>query len=504
MAVIINGKDLTIELVDWVVHGAQVEVAPEALELVERSALAVQRLVNEGRSVYGITTGFGYFKNRAIGKEDLKTLQKNIVMSHAMGMGEPLSKTVVRAMMLIRVNTLALGYSGIRPATLLGLVELLNHGVHPVVPSKGSLGASGDLAPLSHIALVLIGMGRAEFKGEEMDGAEALKKAGLSPLELEAKEGLALTNGTAQMTAIGALAVLAAENLTQTADVAGCLSLEALGGTEKAFDARIHALRPHPRQVECAANLRRLLGGSEFTRTSDPEHVQDVYSLRCMPQVHGAVRDAIAYGRWAVEIELNSVTDNPLIFLDGDRVEALSGGNFHGEPIALALDFLAFALTDLGNISERRLAQLVDWRSNEGVLPPFLIEDGGLNSGFMLTQYSAAALAAENKVLSHPASADSIPSSANVEDHVSMGATAAMKLLTVVDNISGILALEVFAACQGLDIRLRRAEGHLRGGAGTSSAYLAVREVIPFIEKDVVMTPFVAEIQGLIREGKLV
>jgi histidine ammonia-lyase len=366
------------------------------------------------------------------------------------------------------------------------------------------LGASGDLAPLAHMALVLLGKGEAEYGGQIMPGAEALARAGLAPAMLAAKEGLALTNGTAVMCALGALAVERSEMLSAVADVAGSLSLEALDGTLLAFDERIQLVRPHPRQVDCARHLRCLLADSDFTRRHDPTHVQDAYTLRCMPQVHGAARDAIAYARWVIEIELNSATDNPLLFFDAeDRVTILSGGNFHGEILAIAMDYLAMALTELGNISERRTARLTDEASNAHVLPAFLIKHGGLNSGFMLVQYTAAALASENKVLAHPASVDTIPTSANVEDHVSMGCGAGRKAWRVLDNLERILALELLSAAQGIDFRRERLGATARLGRGTGVAYGLVRRDVPFLENDAVMYPYIEAVRRLIADRTL-
>jgi histidine ammonia-lyase len=374
----LNGESLTIDQVLAVAEGVPgtpvVELSPDATHKVQRAQQAVAELIAGGEIVYGITTGFGAFKDQIIDPGQVQQLQRNIVMSHAVGVGPPFDRQTVRALMLIRANTLAKGHSGVRLETLRLLMEMLNRGVHPVVPSQGSLGASGDLAPLAHMALVLIGEGEAEYQGQVLAGSDALRLAGLAPTTLAAKEGLALTNGTAVMCALGALAVHQAEQLSCIADAAGCLSLEALHGTALAFDKRIHAVRPHPRQLDCARHLRQLLDGSDFTRHHDPHNVQDAYTLRCIPQVHGAVRDAIAYARWVIEIELNAATDNPLLFFDGDEVTVLSGGNFHGEPVAIAMDYLAIALTELGNISERRITRLTDEASNARVLPAFLIK----------------------------------------------------------------------------------------------------------------------------------
>jgi len=505
--VFLDGENLTIEQVVTVAQGAPgapaVALSPEAVSKVQRAQQAVANLIARGEVAYGITTGFGAFKDRIIAPDQVEQLQRNIVMSHAVGVGPPFDSQTVRALMLIRANTLAKGHSGIRLETLNLLLEMLNRGVHPVIPSQGSLGASGDLAPLAHMALVLIGEGEAEFRGRVWPGGEALGRAGLSPTTLAAKEGLALTNGTAVMTALGALAVHRAEQLSCVADVAGCLSLEALHGTHLAFDPRIHAVRPHPRQIECAQHLRRLLQGSDFTRHHDPYNVQDAYTLRCIPQVHGAVRDAIAYARWVIEIELNAATDNPLLFFDGDQVTVLSGGNFHGEPVAIAMDYLAMALTELGNISERRITRLTDEASNAHVLPAFLIKHGGLNSGFMLIQYTAAALASENKVLAHPASADTIPTSANTEDHVSMGCTAARQVCQILDNLERILALELMAAAQGIDFRREKLGPSAQLGQGTRVAYELVREHVPFLENDAIMYPYIEAVWRLVADGTL-
>ena len=504
--ILLDGSSLTIEQVIRVAYGRiPLDLSPAAVKKVERAAQAVQELLTRGEVAYGITTGFGAFKDKIISSDQVETLQRNIIVSHAVGVGDLFDIPTTRAIMLIRANTLAHGHSGIRVNTLKLLLEMLNRGVHPCIPEKGSLGASGDLAPLAHMALVMIGEGEAEYQGEILPGSEALLRAGLEPVKLAAKEGLALTNGTSVMCALGTLAVYRAERLSRTGDVAGCLSLEALHGTTLAFDERIHAVRPHPRQIECAAYLRKLLAGSQFTRQHDPTNVQDAYALRCIPQVHGAVRDAIAYARWVIEIELNAVTDNPLIFIDDhtDEITVISGGNFHGEPIAIAMDYLAIAITELGNISERRIMRLTDEASNANVLPAFLTQNGGLNSGFMITQYTAAALATENKVLAHPASVDTIPTSANVEDHVSMGNTAALKVRQVLDNVEHILAIELMAACQGIDFRKDELGTNSRLGNGTRTVYELVRSQVPFIEVDTVMYPYINTVKTLIVSGEV-
>jgi histidine ammonia-lyase len=505
----LDGTSLTFDQVHAVAYGQpngpRVEISAEAAKLVTRAADAVQTLLKRGTIAYGITTGFGAFKDRIIPSDQVEQLQCNILVSHAVGVGNTFDIPTTRAIILIRANTLARGHSGIRLSTLQLLVEMLNTGIHPVIPEKGSLGASGDLAPLAHMALPLIGEGVAEYQGEIISGADAFKRAGLKPITLAAKEGLALTNGTSVMTALGVLQTLRAERYSQTADIAGCLSLEALNGTDLAFDERIHNLRPYPRQKECASYLRSLLKDSQFTREHTSLNVQDAYTLRCIPQVHGAVRDAIAYSRWIFEIELNAVTDNPLIFIDDkDEITVLSGGNFHGEPLAIAMDYLAFSVAELGNISERRIMRLTDECSNTHVLPAFLTKEGGLNSGFMILQYTAAALATENKVLSHPASVDTIPTSANVEDHVSMGATAALKLRSIVDNVERILSIELMSAAQGVDFRREAIGMDKTLGQGTRGVYALIREHVPFIESDTTMSGYIEKTRQLVASGAII
>lgn len=508
--IILDGESLTIEQVAAVTHGTpgkpEITISEKALEKVAKAAKAVEKLLERNEIAYGITTGFGAFKDRIISKENVEKLQRNILLSHAVGTGDPFDVATTRAIMLIRANTLVRGFSGIRPETVQLLVNMLNGGIHPVIPEKGSLGASGDLAPLAHMSLVLIGEGEAEYEGKVIPGEEALGKAGLKPVTLAAKEGLSLTNGTAVMCALGSMQAVCAERLAKTADITACLSLEALNGTQQAYDKRIHELRPMPRQTECASFLRTLLRNSDFTRPHDPADIQDAYSLRCVPQVHGAVRDAIAYLRWVMEIELNAVTDNPLVFIDEEsgRIDVVSGGNFHGEPLAIALDYLTLAMTELGNMSERRLALMVDEAANKGTLPSFLIEDGGLNSGFMIIQYTAASLATENKALAHPASVDNIPTSANVEDHVSMGCTAGLQARQVNANVEHILALELFAAAQGVDFRKKELPETAQLGTGTKAAFELVREVAPFIQKDTRLTDYIDAIKKRISDNDIV
>jgi histidine ammonia-lyase len=521
--VILDGESLTFEQVIAVAYGTpnkpKVVLSEKAKSNVNRAARAVEILLERGEIAYGITTGFGAFKDKIISREEVEQLQRNIVVSHAVGVGKPFDIATVRAIMLIRANTLARGHSGIRLNTLELVLEFLNRGIHPIIPEKGSLGASGDLAPLAHFACVLIGEGEAEFNGEILSGKDALAKANLQPITLAAKEGLALTNGTTIMTAVGLLETWKAKYLAELADVSGCLSLEALNGTTLAFDERIHALRPHPRQIECAKNLRKLLENSDFTRGFDSSNVQDAYTLRCMPQVHGACRDAVEYARWLLELELNAVTDNPLIFIsqeqnnesldsslltDDSKIEVISGGNFHGEPLALAFDYLAIALSELGNISERRIMRLTDESSNAHVLPAFLTENGGLNSGFMIVQYTAASLCTENKILAHPASVDTIPTSANVEDHVSMGATSAIKLRQTCENLENILSLELFSAAQGVDFRKKRIGKDKKLGVGTRDVYELIRSQVPFIEEDTMMKPLMNSVLGLVKDRKFI
>lgn len=500
----LTGNDLKVDDVVAVANGRPVDLAPSTLPAIRRSRAAVEQLVAEGKVAYGVTTGFGRFKDKVISSDQVKQLQLNLIRSHSVGVGPFLDEHCVRAMLLVRANTLAKGYSGVRSQLIQLLLDMLNHCVHPRIPAQGSLGASGDLAPLAHLALVVIGEGEATCQGELSDGRTALEKAGLAPIELEAKEGLALVNGTTLMVGVGALLVRQAINLALTADIAACMSLEALHGTDRAYDARVHAIRPHPRQIDCASFLRKIIVGSQFLRHDDPNNVQDPYTLRCVPQVHGAVRDAIAYAEWVINIELNAVNDNPIIFVDeeSDAVDVVSAGNFHGEPIAIAMDYMKLALTELGNMSERRVARLVDADTNQGVLPMFLTEEGGLESGMMMAQYTAAALASENKVLAHPASADSISSSANVEDHVSMGATAVHHTEQVLAHVETIVAIELLVAAQGIDFR-RREMGVDTLGEGTAVAYDLIRKRVPFLQEDTVLATPIEAIRQLVASGSI-
>ena len=498
----LNGSSLTLEELVQAARNPTTEVtlAPEAIPGIQRAAKAVAKFVSEGRIAYGITTGFGAFKDRLIPLEDVEKLQENIILSHAVGTGPELPAEVVRAMMIIRANTLAKGHSGIRLETLELMLLLLNRNILPIIPSKGSLGASGDLAPLAHMALPLIGQGEVRFHGEVRPTMEVLQENGLKPIRLSAKEGLALTNGTTLMTAIGALQVFDAEVVLKSANCAAALSLEAQNGTLCAYFPQIHASRPQAMQAETAATLLDILAGSDLTRPDNSLNVQDAYTLRCVPQVHGAIHSAINYAQKVIETELNSVTDNPLLFFDeNDDVTILSGGNFHGEPLALALDFLSIAMTDLGNISERRIAKLID--NHPEHYPSFLAAQGGLNSGFMLLQYTAAALCSENKTLAHPDSVDSIPSSGNVEDHVSMGANAALHCQQIIENVRTIIAIELMSAAQAVEFRLRE-NLSLSLGQGTLKAYQKIREVVPFFEQDAYFKPSMDAVGEMIKQGK--
>jgi histidine ammonia-lyase len=468
--------------------GARATLDPAARARMDRSRAVVEALVDEGAVVYGVTTGMGALADRSIERADSERLQENLLVSHAAGVGEPLPREVVRAMLLLRANTLALGHSGARPVVAERLLDFLRLGIHPVVPAQGSVGASGDLAPLAHLALPLIGRGQVELGGHVTPALIALRETGLEPLRLGAKEGLALLNGTQLMSSLGALLAADAERLLRTASVAAAMSVEALLGTDVAFSEALQAVRPHPGQVAVAAELRWLLRESSIQHSHHPlpHKVQDPYSLRCVPQVHGAVRDAVAHLRGVLAIEMNAATDNPLIFPDVVVADAdaratghghvISGGNFHGEPVALALDFAKLALAELGSISERRTALLLDANLNGG-LPAFLGSGSGLESGYMLLQYTAAALASENKTLAYPASADSIPTSANQEDHVSMGPIAGRMARIVLHHVEQIIAIELLCAARALDLRLGLLPG-MAPGAGVAAAHAAIRAVV--------------------------
>jgi histidine ammonia-lyase len=488
----LTGNDLTTEqFARIVLEGEPVTLAPVARAAMERSRAVVDQLVAESKVVYGVSTGFGDLARVKIPPDQLRALQVNLLRSHCSGVGEPLSEIESRASLLLRANVLAKGFSGTRPLLADRLCEMINRSVHPVIPARGSVGASGDLAPLSHLSIVLIGEGEAFFKGQRLSGGEALQRAGIEPIELEAKEGLALINGTQPSLALGVLALLEAETLADTADVAAALSLDALKGTPVAFDERIHSLRPFSGQQQSARNLRRLNEGSEIRQSHvDCENVQDAYSLRCTPQVHGAVREALAFVRQVFQTELNAGTDNPLVF--AEEGDVLSGGNFHGQPVSLALDVLGIALTQLGNISDRRVHRLGSPKLSD--LPPFLTLQAGVHSGFLTAQIVASSLASENKGLAHPASVDSIPTSGN-EDFVSMSMGAALKTRQIVENTRHILAIELLCGCQGIDLRAPLKTGHL-----AAKAVEAVRSVAPTLDQDRVMTPDIEAVSRLISQ----
>jgi histidine ammonia-lyase len=464
---------------------------------MHRSRDVVEEIAARGDVVYGVSTGFGKFADRIIPPHALERLQRNLIVSHAVGVGDPLSADVARAMMLLRVVALARGYSGIRPSTVQRLVDILNAGIVPVVPEQGSVGASGDLAPLAHLALLLIGEGEAWVGDERLPGGDALRRFDIAPVELGAKEGLALINGTQLMTALGALLVADARNLLEVADIAGALSLEAVRGTDRPFDPRVQEVRPHAGQRAVASHLRQLTSGSEIMRSHrhDSHRVQDPYSLRCMPQVHGAARDAVAYVADVIEVEINSATDNPLIFPDDGSV--ISCGNFHGEPLAMALDFCSIAMAEIGGIAERRIEVMLDPIFSE--LPPFLTEQGGVDSGYMVAQYTAAALVSENKVLAHPASVDSIPTSANQEDHVSMGVTAGLKARKILRNVENVLAIELLCGAEGIDYRRP-----LRTSPALEAVHRVIRSEVPHLVADRVLSPDIARAASMVADGRIV
>ncbi|HVS04328.1 MAG TPA: histidine ammonia-lyase [Thermoanaerobaculia bacterium] len=491
----LDGRSLTLAGLAAAVQGGEpVELGAEAGQRVAASRAVVEGTLHTGAAIYGVNTGFGDLASVRIAEDELRTLQERLLLSHAAGVGEPLPDEVVRAMLLLRANALAAGFSGIRPLVVERLLAFLAADALPVVPSRGSVGASGDLAPLAHLALPLIGRGRVRLRGREMSGAEALAALGLEPLVLQAKEGLALINGTQAMTALLALSALEMRRLVRVADLVGALSTDALRGTDSAFDPRLHRARPYPGQRASAANLWRLLQGSAIraSHRTDDLRVQDPYSIRCMPQVHGACRDLLTDVEAKLAVELNAATDNPLVFVA--EGEILSGGNFHGAPMAFAADILALAAAELGGISERRMEKLTN-RAFSG-LPPFLAEEAGLDSGFMIAQVTAAALVSENKVLCHPASVDSIPTSADKEDHVSMGMGAALKLQPVVANCRCILAIELLAAAQGVDL-LRP----LRSSEPLEALVAAVRERVPKWVEDREMAPDLAAAEAFLDQG---
>ena len=493
----IDGKSLNIEdFINVARNHYEVYLSETAKEKMQKSRDVVEKIVENEKPVYGINTGFGKFCNVKISKEESKALQKNLIMSHACGVGNPLNEDVVRGIMLLRANALANGFSGIRVSTVETLLEMLNKNVIPVIPEKGSLGASGDLAPLAHMVLVMLGMGEAYYKNERLSGKEAMKRANIKTIELEGKEGLALINGTQVMTSIGALAVYDSKILLKTTDIAISLTSEALEGIIDAYDPLVHEVRNQTGQITTAENLRNILNGSKNTTKQGEKRVQDAYTLRCVPQIHGASKDAYNYVNNIINNEINAVTDNPIIFPDEDKI--ISAGNFHGQPIALAMDFLAIAISEMANVSERRIERLVNTEHSK--LPAFLVKDGGVNSGFMIAQYAAAALVSENKVLAHPASVDSIPSSANQEDHVSMGTIASRKAREILYNASRVLAIELIAAVQAIDLR----GGKDKLSPATKSAYNLIRNNIKYWEKDREMYPDINKAAELILNNSIV
>ncbi|MCX7878905.1 MAG: histidine ammonia-lyase [Ignavibacteria bacterium] len=491
MKKLLNGSNLTVkEAKEIIDKNIPVDISPRSINKINNSRKLVEKWIIENEIIYGVTTGFGEFKDVKISKKDIEKLQKNLVISHSAGIGEALPRNIVRLMLLLRINSLVKGFSGVRIELIKHLIKIFNSGIVPYIPSQGSVGSSGDLAPLAQFASFITGEGYG-WEGEKLINAKLLlKKYRLKPFTLHAKEGLALINGTQMMTAFAVEIISRSELLLKLADIAGALSVEALRGSDTAFKEEIHRLRPHKGQLKTAANLRKLLKASEIRLSHiNCDKVQDAYSLRCIPQVHGAVKDTWEYIKAIIETEINSATDNPLIFYKtGEHIE---GGNFHGEPVALAMDFLKIALSELGNISERRTARLLD--GNLSGLPRFLTDKGGLNSGLMIAQYTAASLVSENKILSHPASVDSIPTSANQEDHNSLGSVAARNCYTVLNNTEKIIAIEFLCACQGIDF-LRP----MRCGMGTEKAYTFIRKYIPHISEDVMLNEYISGVRDII------
>lgn len=493
---VLDGDSLTLEKA-WAAldPAVSIRVSKTSQQNIRRARKTVEKALREQTPVYGITTGFGALSAVVISPSQQRQLQKNILMSHAAGVGAPFPNDIVRLIMLLVANGKAKGYSGIRPATLETFLQLFNAGIYPRVPEQGSVGASGDLAPLAHLALVLIGRGKAWRQGKWMSGGAALKQAGIAPVTLAEGEGLALVNGTQVMTALGAWVLRQSLELAKLSDIAASMSLEVLLGARTQFHERIHKIRPHPGQTDSAANFRRITRGSEIISShKDCEKIQDAYSLRCSPQVHGASRDVFQFARRTIEIEMNSATENPLVFPDG---KILSGGNFHGQPVALSMDAVGIALAELANISERRVERMVN--PDLSGLPSFLIKEGGLNSGFMIAQYTAAALVSENKILAHPASVDSIPTSANKEDHVSMGCIAARKARDILANAKNVLAIELLCAAQALDLFT-----NLKPGRGTLAAYRVLRKHVAHMDRDRELSPDIEKAAQLIDNGEIV
>ena len=493
----VDGESLTIEDVVQVArHNESVLIHESAIPRIKSSRSVVETAIKEGSVVYGVNTGFGDLANVSINKADLARLQVNLIRSHSVGVGPPFSREVVRGMMLLRANALAKGYSGVRLKVIETLIEMLNKDVTPVVPQQGSVGSSGDLAPLAHMALVLIGEGEAYHSGKILSGKDVLRKAGIKPIVLQAKEGVALINGTQPMSAVGTLAIFDALRLVSDATIAASMSLEALRGTRTATDERIHSIRPHEGQSDVATAQRKILQDSEINQShADCGKVQDAYSLRCIPQVLGASLDTIRYVYSVLETEINSATDNPLVF--GDDGTVLSGGNFHGQPVALAMDFLGIAVSEIANISERRVNRLVNPHLSE--LPAFLTTEGGLESGMMMAQYTAAALVSENKVLAHPASVDSIPTSADQEDHVSMGTIAARKAANIIENTQNVVAIEYMCACQGINYLTP-----LKPSQPIEQAFKTIRAVVSKLEDDRPLSPDISKIRELMKSGDII
>ena len=489
----IDGNSLTVkDIVNVARNGYKVSITSDAKSKIKIAEDYVTKLVKENKVVYGITTGFGKFSDVHINPKDTEELQRNLIISHSCSLGSPLSEETVRAIMTMRANALSKGHSGIRLSTVETLTQMINEGVHPIVYEKGSLGASGDLAPLSMMVLVMLGLGEAIYKGERMKGETAMSKAGIDVIKLTSKEGLSLINGTQVMTAIAALTIYDSKNLIKSADISGSLTMEALQGIMDAFDDKVQQVRGHSGQIKTAENIRTILKGSKLTTKQGELRVQDAYSLRCISQVHGAIRDSIEYVHSVIEKEINAATDNPLVFPETDEV--ISAGNFHGEPIALVMDFLGIALSEIASISERRLERLVNHQLND--LPAFLSPNGGLHSGFMIVQYAAASLVSENKVYAHPASVDSIPSSANQEDHVSMGTTAARKCRDILDNAQKVVALETFTSSQAIGFR-----DATKLSSATDKVYKRIRQDVAFIENDTVMYTIIETFDKWIKEA---
>jgi histidine ammonia-lyase len=496
-SVVLDGDTLTLDdFLAVTLKDAPVTIAGTALDKVGASRDVVERLLEKGRPMYGINTGFGKFADTAISEDQIDQLQINLIRSDAVGIGNPLPREVVRGTLLLRANSILKGFSGARPEIPQTLVDMLNKKVHPVIPEKGSVGASGDLCPLAHMVLPMIGEGEAEYGDTVYSGSEAMKKAGVPILKLAAKEGLALINGTPVMTSIASHALHEAMLLEKSADIIGALTLESLHGIIDAFDPRIHDVRKQAGQVVVASNIRRLTEDSKWTTRQGELRMQDSYTIRCIPQIHGASRMVISYVKEVVESELNAATDNPLVFTDTGDV--FSGGNFHGQPVAIAMDTLGIAVAELGNVSERRIAKLVDPALNHG-LPAFLVRQGGVNCGFMVPQYAAAALVSENKILAHPACADSIPTSAGQEDHVSMGTISARKARTINEHVQAVLGIEWMCASQAIDL-----QNSLQLGRGTLKAYELLRKLVTFMEEDRAFYQDQKKAAGLVADGSLV